>query len=141
MTIKRKQIEHDDDFCFSRKKVTKVNSNNTKVSAQQSSNKKVEPKTPEQKLLNMETLSVDIPLETPPSALQDRRKTRKSLAARSKRQSSYGSLIMPHPSIDPVDFHKHVSVDFPGPIRMKQMLIWATQSAMEQTRNSKRKFS
>ena len=32
-----------------------------------------------------------------------------------------------HPAVDPSSYYKHISSDLPGPLRMRQLLIWCLQ--------------
>ena len=41
-------------------------------------------------------------------------------------------LALPHPDIAYEDFHKHIKVDFPEPVRMKQLLAWCARRALDE---------
>ncbi|KAJ3191407.1 hypothetical protein HK101_007806 [Irineochytrium annulatum] len=51
---------------------------------------------------------------------------RTSLTRRGKRISSSGKPLeqMPHDTIDPAEFYKHLDADLPEPVRMRQLMIW-----------------
>ncbi|KAJ2354557.1 hypothetical protein IWW50_003602 [Coemansia erecta] len=66
-----------------------------------------------------------------------RRATRKStmgrrrstFSMRGKRASSIGGgfKAMPHDSVDPADFYRHISPELPEPIRLRQLLAWCAR--------------
>lgn len=41
-------------------------------------------------------------------------------------------LALPHPDVAYEDFHKHIKVDFPEPVRMKQLLAWCARRALDE---------
>lgn len=41
------------------------------------------------------------------------------------------SLALPHASIIPQDFYRHISPELPGPVRMKQLLAWCGRRAID----------
>lgn len=53
---------------------------------------------------------------------------RSSMGLRGKRKSSGGDyLTQPHPEIEAGEFYNHINPDLPGPLRMRQLLIWTLQ--------------
>ena len=38
---------------------------------------------------------------------------------------------LPHPSIPSSELYKHISPDLPDPVKMKQVLVWCGQRAIE----------
>ncbi|KAF9135483.1 hypothetical protein BGW39_002629 [Mortierella sp. 14UC] len=58
---------------------------------------------------------------------------RSSLTMRGKRASSIGNgfTALPHPSVDPRTFFRHISADDPAPIRMKQLMAWCSRIAID----------
>jgi kinetochore protein Mis13/DSN1 len=66
------------------------------------------------------------------------------LSLRGNRTSSIGNgfegiipayqitLALPHPDVAYEDFHKHIKVDFPEPVRMKQLLAWCARRALDE---------
>ncbi|RUS20308.1 hypothetical protein BC937DRAFT_95505 [Endogone sp. FLAS-F59071] len=48
-----------------------------------------------------------------------------------KRRSSFAMRALPHASIMPQDFYRHISPELPGPVRMKQLLAWCGRRAIE----------
>ncbi|ODQ52766.1 hypothetical protein SAICODRAFT_30561 [Saitoella complicata NRRL Y-17804] len=65
---------------------------------------------------------------------------RSSLGMRGKRASSMGNgfVALPHPEIPYEDFHKHISVDLPEPLRMKQLLAWCSRRALDEQKAKER---
>ncbi|KAF9908144.1 hypothetical protein EC991_010164 [Linnemannia zychae] len=61
---------------------------------------------------------------------------RSSLTMRGKRASSIGNgfTALPHPSVDPRTFFRHISADDPAPIRMKQLMAWCSRLAIDNQR-------
>ncbi|KAG0274276.1 hypothetical protein BGZ95_009939 [Linnemannia exigua] len=61
---------------------------------------------------------------------------RSSLTMRGKRASSIGNgfTALPHPSVDPRTFFRHISADDPAPIRMKQLMAWCSRIAIDSQR-------
>jgi hypothetical protein len=41
-------------------------------------------------------------------------------------------IALPHPDVAHEDFHKHIKVDFPEPVRMKQLLAWCARRALDE---------
>ncbi|KAK9693709.1 hypothetical protein K7432_013769 [Basidiobolus ranarum] len=66
-----------------------------------------------------------------------KKKRRSSFARRGKRASSIGSgfTALPHPSIRTEELYRHISPEVPDPIRMKQLLTWCAQRAMDSQKN------
>ncbi|KAG0219365.1 hypothetical protein BGX33_003296 [Mortierella sp. NVP41] len=62
---------------------------------------------------------------------------RSSLAMRGKRASSIGNGFnaLPHPSVDPRSFFRHISADDPAPIRMKQLMAWCARKSIDSQRS------
>jgi kinetochore protein Mis13/DSN1 len=58
---------------------------------------------------------------------------------RGKRASSVagGALVLPHPAVPSSDFHSLISTEVPGPIRMRQLLIWCTQDLLRSENSTK----
>ncbi|RUP49537.1 Mis12-Mtw1 protein family-domain-containing protein [Jimgerdemannia flammicorona] len=65
-------------------------------------------------------------------------KRRSSFSMRGKRASSIGNgfVALPHASILPEDFYKHISPELPGPVRMKQLLAWCGRRAIDAQRRT-----
>ncbi|OLL22869.1 Kinetochore protein mis13 isoform B [Neolecta irregularis DAH-3] len=63
-----------------------------------------------------------------------RKQGRSSLGMRGKRASSMGNgfVALPHRDIGEQDFFKHISVELPGPLRMKQLLAWCGRRALDE---------
>jgi hypothetical protein len=91
------------------------------------------------------------PAEHPPLMEQQHQKKSKksisrkeSFSLRGKRKSSYGELqSIVHEEIDPQEFHRHVSVDLPDPLRLRQVLVYCLQKEVSQAQDedSKQKLS
>ncbi|KAF9145252.1 hypothetical protein BGX30_009833 [Mortierella sp. GBA39] len=62
---------------------------------------------------------------------------RSSLTMRGKRASSIGNgfTALPHPSVDPKTFFRHISADDPAPIRMKQLMAWCARISIDKQRS------
>ncbi|KAG0199355.1 hypothetical protein BGX28_007362 [Mortierella sp. GBA30] len=62
---------------------------------------------------------------------------RSSFAMRGKRASSIGNgfSAMPHPSVDPKNFFRHISADESAPIRMKQLMAWCARKCIDTQRS------
>ncbi|KAG0376759.1 hypothetical protein BGX24_007262 [Mortierella sp. AD032] len=62
---------------------------------------------------------------------------RSSLTMRGKRASSIGNgfTALPHPSVDPRTFFRHISADDPAPIRMKQLMAWCSRITIDGQRS------
>ncbi|KAF9899694.1 hypothetical protein BX616_002889 [Lobosporangium transversale] len=58
---------------------------------------------------------------------------RSSFTLRGKRASSIGNgfSALPHPSIDPKNFFRHIAPDDPQPIRMKQLMTWCARKTID----------
>ncbi|KAG9305460.1 hypothetical protein G9A89_021178 [Geosiphon pyriformis] len=92
-----------------------------------------EAKTPSRTLESI----VAIPLAETPMIRKNQEirkgRRRSSLEMRGKRTSTIGMGIMlkPHASLDPKEFYRHIKVELPGPHKMKQLLVWCGQRAIE----------
>lgn len=51
------------------------------------------------------------------------------------RQVKISFLGLPAASVSVVDYHKHLMPDLPGPIKMRQLLLWAAQRAATRQKN------
>lgn len=67
---------------------------------------------------------------------KDRRRRRSSFAAIASRAPPRPSSIsvslspkMLPTSVSPAEYHKHLMPDLPGPIKMRQLMLWAVQKA------------
>ncbi|ORY87037.1 Mis12-Mtw1 protein family-domain-containing protein [Protomyces lactucae-debilis] len=69
-------------------------------------------------------------------AVDNSGRRRSSLSMRGKRASSMGNGFnsQPHPDVTPADFYKHIGVEMPDPIRMKQLLGWCARRALEESK-------
>ncbi|KFH62618.1 hypothetical protein MVEG_12010 [Podila verticillata NRRL 6337] len=58
---------------------------------------------------------------------------RSSFAMRGKRASTIGNgfSALPHPSVDPKSFYRHISADEPPPVRMKQLMAWCARKTID----------
>jgi hypothetical protein len=45
-----------------------------------------------------------------------------------------GFSSQPHPDVTPAEFYKHIGVEMPDPIRMKQLLGWCARRALEESK-------
>lgn len=75
---------------------------------------------------------------TAKSALLPNVRRRSSMALRGRRvstivpEASDGSLPSPHSSIQDSEYYRHISPDLPGPLRMKQLVLWGLESLSKQ---------
>ncbi|KAF9936827.1 hypothetical protein BGZ67_001947 [Mortierella alpina] len=56
---------------------------------------------------------------------------RSSFTMRGKRASSIGNGSMPHPSVEPKSFFRHISAEDPPPIRMRQLMAWCARKCID----------
>ncbi|KAF9953029.1 hypothetical protein BGZ72_005751 [Mortierella alpina] len=58
---------------------------------------------------------------------------RSSFTMRGKRASSIGNgcSAMPHPSVEPKSFFRHISAEDPPPIRMRQLMAWCARKCID----------
>ncbi|CAI2181229.1 14717_t:CDS:2 [Funneliformis geosporum] len=83
---------------------------------------------------------VPIPLSETPVIRKNtdirKQKRRSSLDKRGKRASSIGNgfVAKPHPDISHKEFYRHIQQDLPGPIKLRQILSWCGQRALENQR-------
>ncbi|CAG8502280.1 16423_t:CDS:2 [Funneliformis caledonium] len=84
---------------------------------------------------------VPIPLSETPVIRKNtdirKQKRRSSLDKRGKRASSIGNgfVAKPHPDISHEEFYRHIQQDLPGPIKLRQLLSWCGQRALEKQRS------
>ncbi|BFZ58084.1 hypothetical protein PYCC9005_005142 [Savitreella phatthalungensis] len=73
------------------------------------------------------------------SAQQETGKRRSSLGMRGRRASSMGNGLasQPHADVPAGEFYKHISVDLPDPVRMKQLLTWCAQRVIDENKARK----
>ncbi|KAI8358259.1 Mis12-Mtw1 protein family-domain-containing protein [Mortierella sp. GBAus27b] len=63
---------------------------------------------------------------------------RSSFNMRGKRASSIGNgfAALPHPSVDPKSFFRHIAADGPPPVRMKQLMSWCARKCIDSQKSS-----
>ncbi|KAF9349642.1 hypothetical protein BGX34_001679 [Mortierella sp. NVP85] len=63
---------------------------------------------------------------------------RSSFNMRGKRASSIGNgfTALPHPSVDPKSFFRHIAADNPPPVRMKQLMAWCARKSIDSQRSN-----
>ncbi|KAI8602416.1 kinetochore-associated protein Dsn1/Mis13, partial [Dissophora ornata] len=63
---------------------------------------------------------------------------RSSFNLRGKRASSIGNgfAALPHPSIDPKSFFRHIAAEEPPPVRMKQLMAWCARKTIDSQRSN-----
>lgn len=52
--------------------------------------------------------------------------------------ATISSVDAPPPSVEPGSYHKHILPDLPGPLKLKQLLIWAVQKASGELQGSRK---
>ncbi|PJF19550.1 hypothetical protein PSACC_00641 [Paramicrosporidium saccamoebae] len=98
-------------------------------------------------------VEIDVPVQTEDASStastttkveKERRRRRSSFAAIASRAPPRPSSIsvslsqkMLPASVAPCDYHKHLMPDLPGPIKMRQLLLWAVQRAGARQKNPK----
>ncbi|KAF9942064.1 hypothetical protein BGZ65_010975 [Modicella reniformis] len=91
---------------------------------------------------NQESI-VTIPMRETPTInrnkdLRNTNSRRSSLNMRGKRASSIGNgfAAVPHPSVDPKSFFRHIVADGPPPVRMKQLMAWCARKCIDSQRSN-----
>ncbi|KAG0351006.1 hypothetical protein BGZ54_003478 [Gamsiella multidivaricata] len=63
---------------------------------------------------------------------------RSSFNLRGKRASSIGNgfVAVPHPSVDPKYFFRHIAAEEPPPVRMRQLMAWCARKSIDSQKSS-----
>ncbi|KAF8339920.1 Mis12-Mtw1 protein family-domain-containing protein [Cantharellus anzutake] len=67
---------------------------------------------------------------------------RNSIDHRRQRSTSIGKsggIITPHPTVEPKQYHRHISAEIPPPQRMRQLLVWTSSYAHSQASSSSKR--